>query len=37
MYHVSVQGVDKRMIHVHYYYYYRIYLELEDFTGTVLD
>ena len=22
MYHVSAQGVDKRMINVHYYYYY---------------
>ena len=22
MYHVSVQGVDERMINVHYYYYY---------------
>ena len=22
MYHVSTQGVDKRMINVHYYYYY---------------
>ena len=21
MYHVSVQGVDERMINVHYYYY----------------
>ena len=23
MYHVSVQGVEERMINVHYYYYYR--------------
>ena len=23
MYHVSAQGVDERMINVHYYYYYR--------------
>ena len=22
MYHVSAQGVDERMINVHYYYYY---------------
>ena len=25
MYHVSAQGVDKRMINVHYYYYYYYY------------
>ena len=37
MYHVSAQGVDERMINVHYYYYCRIYLELEDFAVTVLD
>ena len=24
MYHVSVQGVDERMINVHYYYYYNV-------------
>ena len=24
MYHVSAQGVDERMINVHYYYYYCI-------------
>ena len=24
MYHVSAQGVDERMINVHYYYYYII-------------
>ena len=23
MYHVSAQGVDERMINVHYYYYYK--------------
>ena len=23
MYHVSAQGIDERMINVHYYYYYR--------------
>ena len=22
MYHVSAQGIDERMINVHYYYYY---------------
>ena len=22
MYHVSTQGVDERMVNVHYYYYY---------------
>ena len=26
MYHVSTQGVDERMINVHYYYYYYYYL-----------
>ena len=25
MYHVSAQGVDERMINVHYYYYYYYY------------
>ena len=25
MYHVSAQGVDERMINVHYYYYYYKY------------
>ena len=24
MYHVSAQGVDERMINVHYYYYYLV-------------
>ena len=24
MYHVSAQGIDERMINVHYYYYYVI-------------
>ena len=24
MYHVSAQGVDERMINVHYYYYYTV-------------
>ena len=27
MYHVSAQGVDERMINVHYYYYYYRRLE----------
>ena len=25
MYHVSAQGIDERMINVHYYYYYYYY------------
>ena len=25
MYHTSAQGVDERMINVHYYYYYYYY------------
>ena len=25
MYHVSAQGVDERLINVHYYYYYYYY------------
>ena len=25
MYHVSAQGVDERMINVHYYYYYHVF------------
>ena len=28
MYHVSAQGVDERMINVHYYYYYYLLLLL---------
>ena len=28
MYHVSAQGVDERMINVHYYYYYYYWLPL---------
>ena len=27
MYHVSAQGVDERMINVHYYYYYYYYFD----------
>ena len=31
MYHVSAQGVDERMINVHYYYYrFRIYAPLKS-------
>ena len=30
MYHVSAQGVDERMLNVHYYYYYYYY-----YIGTV--
>ena len=25
MYHVSAQGIDERVINVHYYYYYYMY------------
>ena len=32
MYHVSAQGVDERMIDVHYYYYY--YLLSSTFTDS---
>ena len=28
MYHVSAQGIDERMINVHYYYYYDIAVKL---------
>ena len=31
MYHVSAQGVDDRMINVHYYYYY-----CQTHDGTVI-
>ena len=34
MYHVSTQGVDERVINVHYYYYYRLFA---DGRGIVLD
>ena len=30
MYHVSAQGVDERMINVHYYYYKRKFLRLDE-------
>ena len=26
MYHVSIQGIDEHMMHVHYYYHYHIVL-----------
>ena len=28
MYRVSAQGVDERMINVHYYYYYVVFIQL---------
>ena len=34
MYHVSVQGVDERMINVYYYYYY-YYYKLAGYTHFV--
>ena len=30
MYHVSAQGVDERMINVHYYYYSSYYYDDDD-------
>ena len=33
MYHVSAQGIDERMINVHYYYYYYYYKVEENVTG----
>ena len=33
MYRVSAQGVDERMINVHYYYYY---VQLQTDLGTAL-
>ena len=33
MYHVSAQGVDERMINVHYYYYSNIVQELCESRG----
>ena len=30
MYHVSAQGVDERMINVHYYYYYQSLVAKEE-------
>ena len=44
MYHVSDQGVDERMINVHYYYYYYYYYYIRTVrhgmylrTGSVID
>ena len=28
MYHVSAQGIDERMINVHYYYYYSVLVKV---------
>ena len=33
MYHVSAQGVDERMINVHYYYYYKVQTSVRIFVG----
>ena len=38
MYHVSAQGVDERMINIHYYYYYtgcECCLQVTDCLGVV--
>ena len=35
MYHVSAQGVEERMINVHYYYYY-ILCPVSKITGHTL-
>ena len=35
MYHVSAQGVDERMIDVHYYYYYYHLRTLCDYKSRV--
>ena len=32
MYHVGAQGVDERMINVHYYYKYRFLFPLQTFS-----
>ena len=37
MYHVSAQGVDERMINVHYYYYYDTEITLEGDTNSFED
>ena len=29
MYHVSAQGIDERMINVHYYYYFLLFSEMQ--------
>ena len=36
MYHVSAQGVDERMINVHYYYYYQVIRSLHKECVIVL-
>ena len=36
MYHVSAQGVDERMINVHYYYYYKPVPLHFDVHGTMI-
>ena len=36
MYHVSAQGVDERMINVHYYYYYYYYLKYSEYAESGL-
>ena len=35
MYHVSAQGVDERMINVHYYYYSH-YRKIESFRNVLI-
>ena len=35
MYHVSAQGVDERMINVHYYYYRCRAVEQKEDTGEI--
>ena len=35
MYHVSAQGVDERMITVHYYYYYQVLMLLRKDNSMV--
>ena len=34
MYHVSAQGVDERMINVHYYYQWEIKAVIQSYTLT---
>ena len=36
MYHVSTQGIDERMINVHYYYYYYAHNHTDDYSGTLV-
>ena len=35
MHHVSAQGVDERMINVHYYYYYYKLAGYTHFVGVI--